>query len=61
MGFHLLIGTALQGKPPNAANNVLPGSVIAFMVCFFFSRANNVQKGKGKAIDPTFETSCKQL
>lgn len=62
LGFHLFVGTAtaLQGTPPNAANTMLPDSVIAFMG-FFSSRANDVQKGKGKAVDPAFETSCKQL
>lgn len=37
LGFHLVVGTvaALQEELPNATN-VLPDSIIAFMVCFFF-------------------------
>lgn len=65
VGFHLLVGTAaaLQGELPNATKVILD-SIIAFMVCFFFffpSKEDGVQKGKGKAIDLAFETSCKQL
>jgi len=35
-GFHLLVSTAaaLQGKPPNAANTMLPDSVMAFVGSF---------------------------
>lgn len=52
---------ALQGKLGNATNTMLPDTVIAFMGCFFSSKAIGVQKGKGKAIDLASETSCKQL
>lgn len=60
LGFHLLVGTvaALQEELPNATN-VLPDSIIAFMVCF-----NGVQKGKGKAIDLALRhlvNSCKSF
>lgn len=67
LGFHLLVGTvaALQEEIPNATN-VLPDSIIVFMVCFFFfpSKENGVQKGKGKAIDLALRhliNSCKSF
>lgn len=47
LDFHLLVSTAaaLQGKPPNATNTMLPDSVIAFMV--FFQQGKWCAEGKG--------------